>query len=208
MKLDKSMAELICTLENIVGWQTYNPNSYNGWTGEEGCSFKYPINYCENKKALKEEKLTKIKSKIPYIEPECIKTMKYAFGSNHLYIGDGIVKVLEFLEKTYDIDFNELENSRIEKCKEKMRCLQKELEAGEEIPMKSGRWKVGIDIPEGEYIIQKNDEFRYLMISITDEQGKEVQDIFSDADEVKATLKNGYEIHSHRNFILKTVAKI
>ena len=31
-------------------------------------------------------------------------------GSNHLYIGDGIVKVLEFLEDRYNIDFNQLED--------------------------------------------------------------------------------------------------
>ena len=37
MVVDKSIADLICTLEYKIGKQTYNPNSYNGWTGEEGC---------------------------------------------------------------------------------------------------------------------------------------------------------------------------
>lgn len=48
MIVDKNIAELICALEFEKGNQTYNANSYNGWTGEEGCGFKYPVNYCKN----------------------------------------------------------------------------------------------------------------------------------------------------------------
>ena len=90
MIIDKNISELICILEYKIGNQTYNPNSYNGWTGEEGCGFKYPVNYCKNKEDMENHKLTKTKSLIDSIDPECIGTMKYAFGSNHLYIGDGI----------------------------------------------------------------------------------------------------------------------
>ena len=36
MIVDENIAELICALEYKIGNQTYNPNSYNGWTGEEG----------------------------------------------------------------------------------------------------------------------------------------------------------------------------
>ena len=32
------------------------------------------------------------------ITPESVTFMKYKFGSNELYIGKGIIKVLEFLE--------------------------------------------------------------------------------------------------------------
>ena len=109
MKVNKKMTKLICKLECIIGKQTYNPNSYNGWTGEEGCSYKYPVSYCRSKTEFGERKI--IKERYIYdIEPECIKTVKYVIGSNHLYIGDGIVKVLEFLEERYNIDFNKLEN--------------------------------------------------------------------------------------------------
>ena len=46
MIVDKDTARLICKLEYELGSQTYNPHSYNGWTGEEGCGFKYPVKYC------------------------------------------------------------------------------------------------------------------------------------------------------------------
>ena len=108
MIIDENIAKLICALEYKIGNQTHNPNSYNGWTGEEGCSFKYPVNYCRNKDDLAEHRLTKTKSPIYGIDPECIRTMKYAFGSNHLYIGEGIVAMLKYLEEIYDIDFNKL----------------------------------------------------------------------------------------------------
>ena len=59
--------------------------------------------------------LTKTKYHIDQIAPECIGTMKYAFGSNHLYLGDELVEVLEHLENLYGIDFNSLEKERINK---------------------------------------------------------------------------------------------
>ena len=31
MKLTKATTDLICELEQIIGSQTYNPNSLNGW---------------------------------------------------------------------------------------------------------------------------------------------------------------------------------
>ncbi len=49
MVVDANIADLIGVLEYKSGSQTYNPNSYNGWTGEEGRGFKYPVNYCKSK---------------------------------------------------------------------------------------------------------------------------------------------------------------
>ena len=113
MKLDKKMAKLICDLEYCIGSECYNPSSYDGWTGEVGCDFRYPVNIRVNKD---DENLTKIRGKItdwyPKIGEDSIPTMKYKFGSNHLFIGLGIKRLLEELEKRYDLDFNELENSR------------------------------------------------------------------------------------------------
>lgn len=64
MIVDKDTARLICKLEYELGSQTYNPHSYNGWTGEEGCGFKYPVKYCKNKNALIKQELTKIKMRL------------------------------------------------------------------------------------------------------------------------------------------------
>lgn len=50
-------------------------------------------------KVIREEKAT----------PDVIETMYYAFGTCRLYIGDGLKKVLEFLENRYNLDFNKLE---------------------------------------------------------------------------------------------------
>ena len=113
MKLDKQMAKLICELEYCIGNECFNPNSYDGWTGEEGCEYRYPV-YIRVKKD--DEELTKVKGNIgnlyPRIAADSINTMKYKFGSNHLFIGLGIMNLLEKLEERYDIDFNELEQKR------------------------------------------------------------------------------------------------
>lgn len=45
MKLNKKTIELICELERVIGNECYNPNSFDGWTLEEGCSFRYPVTY-------------------------------------------------------------------------------------------------------------------------------------------------------------------
>ncbi|MBQ7277748.1 MAG: hypothetical protein IJR17_00890 [Clostridia bacterium] len=110
MKLDNAMAKLICELEYCIGRECYNPNSYDGWTGDEGCEYRYPV-FIRAKK--NDEKLTKtwgnIAERFPEIEADSIDTMKYKFGSNHLFVGLGIKHLLEELEKRYNIDFNKLE---------------------------------------------------------------------------------------------------
>ena len=45
MKLTKKTIELICELEAIIGDECYNPNSYDGWTLEEGRAFRYPVTF-------------------------------------------------------------------------------------------------------------------------------------------------------------------
>lgn len=37
--------------------------------------------------------------------------MKYKFGSNHLFIGEGLINVLTMMEERYGINFNELEET-------------------------------------------------------------------------------------------------
>lgn len=111
MKIDKNIANLIMELEYCIGRECYNPNSYNGYTGEEGCSFRYPV-YTASKNEKGEYEETRCKLKLDNIKPENINTIKYKFGSNHLYIGLGLMQVLEELENRYDINFNELEKKR------------------------------------------------------------------------------------------------
>lgn len=114
MKLNNDLCELIAELEYIVGSECYNPNSYDGWNDVEGCSFRYPINVPNS-----EGEYRKIRSNINTyfyypgdISAESITYMKYKFGSNELYIGKGIIKLLNYLEEKYDLDFNALIESQ------------------------------------------------------------------------------------------------
>lgn len=103
MKVTKATTDLICELEYIIGNQCYNPNSLNGYTLEEGCEFRYPVSY-ENSDGDD----TRTRSIIKSIDKAKINTIRYKFGSNHLYIGVAILEVLERLERKYGLDFNEL----------------------------------------------------------------------------------------------------
>lgn len=108
MKLNKDTMKIISDMEHIIGSQCYNPNSYNGWTGEEGCSYRYPV-YSAQRDGDNKYVAEKHWGKIENLESENIGTIKYKFGSNHLYIGDGLQEILEYLEERYKIDFSELE---------------------------------------------------------------------------------------------------
>lgn len=111
MKVDTKIANLIAELEYEIGNECYNPNSYNGYTGEEGCEFRYPV-WTAKKVSQGEYEEYKHYGLISNLQPQNINTIKYKFGSNHLYIGIGIIKILEYLEERYDIDFNELEKTK------------------------------------------------------------------------------------------------
>lgn len=205
MVVDANIADLIGALEYKIGSQTYNPNSYNGWTGEEGCGFKYPVNYCKSKADLEAHQLTKTKSRIDHLDPECVGTMKYAFGSNHLYVGDGLVEVLEYLEEIYDIDFNKLEEKRIEKKKKALVKIVEKLNAGETIRVDEGTKKVGLDIPAGKYkmINLKERYSKYLSVDVYDADGNTVDHIFTSDDEVELVLNEGYITKSFDAYALK-----
>ena len=103
MKLTKKTVELVCELESIVGNQCYNPKSHNGWTGEDGAHFRYPVWYTDKEGTYRETK-----NKIEDINPSGITNICYRFGANRLYIGDAIVDILNYLEGQYGISFNDL----------------------------------------------------------------------------------------------------
>lgn len=103
MKNTQNIANLISELEYKIANSCYNPNSYDGYTGEEGCEFRYPVWVYQN------EQEEKYRGKIRNLKPEEIDTIKYKFGSNHLFVGEGLIKVLEYLEDRYQIDFDKME---------------------------------------------------------------------------------------------------
>lgn len=204
MTIDEKIAEVVADLEHEIGSQTYNPNSYNGWTGEEGCSFTYPVQYCKNKEDLEAHRLSKSR-KIDYLDPECIKTMRYAFGSNHLYIGKGIVDVLTYLEKRYRLDFNKLEEQRLTKIKKEYQKRVAKLEEGKEIIIESGRHRVGEDLPTGDYLLLREREvsYSYIMVDIYDLDGNISNHIFTADNEVSVLFEDGCMVVSHGYFKLR-----
>ena len=46
------------------------------------------------------------------MDKDRINTMRYKFGSNNLFLGSAIYKLLERLEQKYNLDFNELTKVR------------------------------------------------------------------------------------------------
>lgn len=103
MKINATTAKLIAELEYKIGHQCFNPNSYNGYTGDEGCTFRYPVYYTNP-----EGTEIRTKYRISELKPKNINSLHYRFGSNHLYIGDALVKVLEHIEEQCGIDIAEL----------------------------------------------------------------------------------------------------
>lgn len=110
MNLTNEIAKLICEIEYLIGNECCNPNSYDGYTCELGCEYRYPVYIFNNELNTP----TKYYGKVVCNVPNHIKTMKYKFGSNHLLIGKGLINVLTMLEERYDINFNELEIARKE----------------------------------------------------------------------------------------------
>lgn len=103
MKNTQNIASLIAKLEYEVGRECYNPNSYDGYTGIEGLGYRYPVKVYQN------EDMRTYRGSITSISPSEVHTMKYVFGSNHLFIGKGIYNILNELEKRYGLDFNKME---------------------------------------------------------------------------------------------------
>ncbi len=108
MTLNDDTASLISELEYLIGSECYNPKSYDGWNDVEGCDFRYPV-YINTSDSDNSEK--KNWGRAMANKPEYIRSMKYKFGANHLFIGRGLINVLRFLENRYGLDFAELESN-------------------------------------------------------------------------------------------------
>jgi len=109
MEISEEKIRLIKELEFIIGHECYNPNSYDGYAKTYGRSYRYPVSYFRIYNGEKDE--FKEDWKLGNVDAEILPRLKYKFGSNHLYIGNALVNLINFLEKRYDIDFNELEKN-------------------------------------------------------------------------------------------------
>lgn len=100
-KLSNERAELLATLEGIVGGHCYNGNIQNYGPGGShegaGRSFRYPLTVIDSegqkRKAYRPSKEV----------PDVLATGYYAFGANRLEIIDALDLVLVYLEKNHDL---------------------------------------------------------------------------------------------------------
>ncbi len=193
MIVDSDIANVICEIEYRISRHTYNPSSYNGWTGEVGCDYVYPVKYCKNQIDLKRRKISSSRH-VESIDPQCINTMKLTFGANHLYVGDGIVDALKYLEERYHIDFNKLEAKRIKRVQKSYEKMKLKLDAGKIVRIKPGSYIVGVDIPVGQCIMWTSKSY-YFDIIITDDKRRRVFPMNQEGER-KIELVEGYKISS------------
>ena len=110
MKLNDITCKLIADLEYIIGSECYNPHSYDGWNDIEGCDFRYPVNV-----PTEEGNYGRVRGNIndsyysQVVNSKTIPFIKYKFGANELFIGRGIINLLEYLEERYHISFSDME---------------------------------------------------------------------------------------------------
>ncbi len=97
MEINKYTMSIIADLENIVA------NCYHNKQKRGGFYFRYPVKYQRAGEGRE------CKNKIPNPETVELNTMRYETGANQLYIGMALYKVLNYLEKKYDLDFEDLE---------------------------------------------------------------------------------------------------
>ena len=117
MELKKELVPILADMEYLIGKECYNPNSYDGWKDIEGRDFRYPVTlrYPARERNIKtKENINEIMELYENDEEllDALTYMKYRFGSNELFIGQGLLNVLEYLEGRYGFSFVELEQSR------------------------------------------------------------------------------------------------
>ena len=109
MELNNLTVDLIKELEYIIGNKVYNENTKNPDGEEDGRMIRYPCSMRDSK----DEVWYCYKGKLYDATPESITWTYYDFGANNLNIGDALIGMLEFIERRYGLDFNQLEEERI-----------------------------------------------------------------------------------------------
>ena len=132
MTINENIFELISEMEYIIGNQTLSKSTFiGGGLSVDDYGYRYPVRISLD--GNQEESKTQIRDKVHTYKqvwrayddttkemkviktinttPDMIESMYYAFGSHKLYIGDALIKILEFLEKRYGIDFNDMEKN-------------------------------------------------------------------------------------------------
>lgn len=109
------LKDMISDLEYIISKECSNTQYFNKKVGNAGKQYRYPVKFNQNGKNYICR--GKVNINEPTAEQE-IKSMRYEFGSNHLYIGKAIASILEYMEDRYELDFYRLEEDYKMNCDE------------------------------------------------------------------------------------------
>ena len=115
VEINENIMRLIFDLERIVGNSCYNTRSSTPMN-TKGKLIRYPVwaDILYNSKKYPDKSTYWLNG----ILPEDIGSIHYEFGANYLYIGDALNKILLFIEKRYNLDFNELEEKHLKQSDE------------------------------------------------------------------------------------------
>ncbi len=197
MNIDKNTLELIYTLEYIIGSQCQNTKAIKS---KKGDFFRFPLSHRQNKKC---KTFTKEKEELKELSEQQLRDARYEFGANQLYIGKGIIEVLEELENRYDLDFIELEKERTKRRKSFMKELEKEIAKELEAEIDAGKYECGLDIQEGKYVIT-SDEKAIINIKRSEKSKRKDVDIELNSNSIKkVTLYKGDIIESNVMLLIK-----
>lgn len=107
MSMTQERAELIAKLEDLSAVWVYNKSNNYG----KGGFYHYPVTYrnpaCNND-------LFDGRDGYP-IMPETVDSLRYEFGANKYFIGSALDSVLDYLEKRYNLNFDQLEADYIKR---------------------------------------------------------------------------------------------
>lgn len=110
MEVTEEIMELISEIEYIIG----SSCSCNAGYYEDECEFRYPYIYettetVDDRTEYYEHKSREFIVTSGLVNPDNLSTVHYKFGRNELHVGEAVVKILEFLEWRYRLDFHKLE---------------------------------------------------------------------------------------------------
>ena len=204
MKVDKNTLELISRLEYIIGSQASNKNTSKGSKGKKGSRFRYTVSYRNNKS---DKTLNSIKDELENLSKQQISTIEYVFGTNHLFIGDGILGILDELEKRYDIDFNKLEKERTQKRKESMMKMHRVFLKESELEIDAGRYECELDIKAGKYRITSDEKAVVTILRSDKSKLKDDNITLKNNSEKKIVLEKGDILKTSEMILIKRQSK-
>ena len=122
MKLTKEFAEFLCDCEYVVGencHQEFNPITYSY------LDYRYPVRImmskCEDKLLETNKNMKRLKG----VAPEKIQDAFYQMGTNQIYIGNALCRIMNMIETRYDLDFNALEEKKKRTTPERIVVMKK-----------------------------------------------------------------------------------